>query len=129
MRRIISADFIWCLAFQDRAYFRRSREAAFGCTLEAYCADRPRWRAELDAVVLPLEQTLSEQPFLSGETATYADYIVFSVFQYARLGCPYEMLAGGSALRRWRDGLAAAFDGLGNGAPGYPETREGPDGR
>src|SRR5271155_4545309 len=38
IRRLISADFIYCLAPEDRAYFRRSREAQFGCTLEAYCA-------------------------------------------------------------------------------------------
>lgn len=129
VRRIISADFIWCLAPQDRAYFRQSREADFGCALEAYCADRPRWQAELDATVKPLEHTLSEQPFLSGETPAYADYLIFSVFQYARLGSPYEILPEGTALRRWRDRLTAAFDGLGNSAPGYPIEREGPDGR
>ena len=50
----------------------------------------------------------------------YADYVLFSVFQYARLGCPDEFLDEGSALRRWRDGLVRAFDGLGDRYPEYP---------
>jgi glutathione S-transferase len=120
IRRLISADFILCLAPEDREYFRRSREAAFGCTLEGYCADRSRWLAKFAAVIAPLEATLKAQPYIAGATATYADYLLFSVFQYARLGCPDEFVAEGSALRRWRDGLALAFDGLGTRYPGHP---------
>jgi hypothetical protein len=65
-RRLIFADFIRCLAPEDRSYFRRSREAAFGCTLENYCADRERWMAEVRTVIASLEQTLSEQGFIGG---------------------------------------------------------------
>jgi glutathione S-transferase len=104
----------------DRAYYRSSREAAFGCTLEEYCADRPRWLAEFAAVIAPLERTLAEQTYLTGASPGYADYIVFSVFQYARLGCPDEFLDEGTALWRWRAGLVQAFDGLGDRYPGYP---------
>jgi glutathione S-transferase len=122
IRRLISADFIVCLAPEDREYFRRSREAAFGATLEEYCADRQRWLGEFAAVTAPLETTLQEQPYLGGATATYADYVLFSVFQYARLGCPDEFLTEGSALRRWRDGLALAFDGLGDRYKRHPAS-------
>jgi len=117
VRRLISADFILCLAPEDREYCRRSREAAFGCTLEEYCADRPRWLAKFGVVTAPLEATLTEQPYFGGATATYADYVLFSMFQYARLGCSDDFVAEGTALRRWRDELARAFDGLGNRFP------------
>jgi glutathione S-transferase len=120
IRRLIAAEFILCLDAGDRAYYRSSREAAFGCTLEAYCADRPRWLAEFASVTAPLERTLAEQPYVTGAAPGYADYVLFSMFQYARLGCPDEFLAEGSALRRWRDGLVQAFDGLGDRYPGYP---------
>lgn len=120
VRRLIAADFVFCLDPDDRAYYRRSREAAFGCTLEEYCADRPRWLAEFATVTAPLEKTLAEQPYIAGHAPGYADYIVFSVFQYARLGCPDEFLGEGTALRRWRDGLVRAFDDLGDRYPGYP---------
>jgi glutathione S-transferase len=120
IRRLIAADFILCLDAGDRDYYRRSREAAFGCTLEEYCADRLRWLAEFETVIAPLERTLSEQPYFTGAAAGYADYVVFSMFQYARLGCPDEFVRDGTALRRWRDGLAQMFDGLGDRYPGYP---------
>ena len=120
VRRLIAADFVFCLDPEDRAYCRRSREAAFGCTLEEYCADRPHWLAEFATVIEPLEKTLAEQPFIAGSAPGYADYVVFSVFQYARLGCPDEFLCEGTALRRWRDGLVQAFDDLGDRYPGYP---------
>jgi glutathione S-transferase len=120
IRRLIAADFIHCLDAGDRAYYRSSREAMFGCTLEEHCADRPRWLAEFQATVGPLERTLAEQPYVNGAGPGYADYVLFSVFQYARLGCPDEFLAEGTALRRWRDGLVRAFDGLGDRYPGYP---------
>ena len=120
IRRLIAADFIQCLDAGDRAYYRSTREAVFGCTLEEYCADRPRWLADFAAVTAPLERTLTEQPYIAGAMAGYADYIVFSMFQYARLGCPDEFLAECSALRRWRDGLVQAFGGLGARHPGYP---------
>ena len=124
IRRLIAADFILCLDAGDRDYYRSSREAAFGCALEEYCADRPRWLAAFEAMVAPLERTLTEQPYFTGATAGYADYILFSVFQYARLGCPDEFLDEGTALRRWRAGLVQAFDGLGDRyPPGRGERR------
>jgi glutathione S-transferase len=129
IRRLIAADFIYCLAPEDRAYYRSSREAQFGCTLEAYCKDRDRWLGELAATIAPLEQTLSEQPFLAGTDPAYADYVVFSAFQYARLGSPLELLPNGTAMRHWRDAIAAKFDRLGDRFPAYPAQPDGPDGR
>lgn len=129
IRRLIAADFIYCLAPEDRAYYRRSRETQFGCTLEAYCADRERWLGEFNATIAPLEQTLSEQAYVAGAEPAYADYLLFSVFQYARLGCPHEFLPAATAVRRWRDALVARFDRLGDRYPAYPATRDGPDGR
>jgi glutathione S-transferase len=129
IRRLISADFIYVLAPEDREYFRRSREAQFGMTLAAYCADREHWVAALKLVIAPLEQTLSEQDYICGKTPAYADYLLFSVFQYARLGSPHELLPAGSAVRRWRDRLVGRFDQLGDRFPAYPANPGGPDGR
>ncbi len=129
IRRLIAADFIYTLAPEDRAYYRRSREAVIGCTLEEYCADRDRWRAEFAATIAPLERTLSEQEYVAGADPAYADYVLFSMFQYARLGSPREILPAGTAVRRWRDALIARFDRLGDRYPAYPDGREGPDGR
>ena len=92
MRRQIYADFIRCIDPGDRAYFRRSREAQLGMTLEQYSADRDAALPDLLEACAPLERTLSEQPFLAGEAPAYMDYIVFSVFQWARIGSPRDVL-------------------------------------
>jgi glutathione S-transferase len=131
IRRLIVGDFIWVLDPADRAYYRRSREAAFGESLETAGADRERWLNEAEAACAPLERTLNEQAFLCGAAPAYADYIAFSVFQWARIGSPQDCLrpAAMRALRDWRTRMVALHDGLGDRFAGYPDARTGTDGR
>ena len=126
LRRLMYADFVWCLAPEDRAYFRASREQELGQTLEAACADRPKWQARFDTVCRPLERLLAEQEFLAGGHPRYSDYIVFSVFQWARLGSPHDVVKPDTALDRWRSRMIALFDGLADKFPPYPTDRREP---
>jgi glutathione S-transferase len=126
LRRLIYANFLWCLAPEDRAYFRQSREKELGQTLEAACADRPQWQARFATVCRPLERLLSEQDFIAGTQPRYTDYIVFSVFQWARLGSPHEVVRPETALHRWRSRMIALFEGLGDRFPPYPADRREP---
>ena len=84
-------------------------------------ADRPRWQAEFDAACLPLERLFAEQPFIAGSEPRYSDYLVFSFFQWARLGSPRDVVAPGTALAEWRSRMIKRFDGLADKFPGYPE--------
>jgi glutathione S-transferase len=127
MRHLIYADFVWCLDEGDRDYFRTSRELDLGCTLEEACADRPRWLAALTGVLTSLERMLDEQPYIGGAAPNYCDYIVFSVFQWARLGSLHDVLPADSGVRRWRQRMIGLFDGLADMFPGYPLERLGPD--
>jgi glutathione S-transferase len=132
LRRQIYADFIWCIAPEDRAYFRRSREAMLGATLEEYSADRDQWLPAFIDACAPLERTLSEQPYLAGTAPAYVDYVVFSVFQWPRIGSPRDVLADGTKtqeMRSWRARMVALHGGLGDRFPGYPTDGSGPDGR
>jgi glutathione S-transferase len=132
MRRQIYADFIWCIDPDDRTYFRRSREAQLGTTLEDYSASREDSLPALIAACTPLERTLSEQPFLAGHAPAYVDHVVFSVFQWARVGSPRDVLSDAAktpALRDWRARMVALHGGLGDRFPLYPVNRSGPDGR
>ncbi len=95
VRRLIYADFIWCLDAGDRHYFRSSRERDLGCSLEEACADRPKWCAAFEGAIAPLERTLTDQPHLGGAAPAYVDYVVFSVFQWARLGSAQDILRHG----------------------------------
>ena len=115
VRRVLVPDFLACLDPGDRAYFRASREAAFGAPLEVIAAERPRFlRAFLDCLA-PLQETLARQSFVSGEAPAYADYVVFSVFQFARIGWPMDILPATrpfEALRAWRVRMGDLFNGL-----------------
>ena len=47
----------------------------------------------------------------------YADYIVFSAFQWVRCSSPFELLAADDRLNGWRERLLDAFDGHARKAP------------
>jgi glutathione S-transferase len=127
MRPQIYADFVRCIDADGAAYFRASREAQLGMTLEEYCAGRDELLPALLESFAPLERTLSEQPFLAGPEPAYVDYVVFSVFQWARVGSPRDVLAGAQnagGLRAWRAGMVGLYGGLGDRFALYPSEQE-----
>lgn len=120
LRRVIYADFVWCLDAGDRAYFRQTRERDLGMTFEEACADHATGLATFHQALAPLERTLGEQAYIGGAGPTYADYVVFSVLQWARLGSPREVVMHGSAVHAWRERMIGLFDRLADMFPGYP---------
>lgn len=115
----IVADIEALLRPQDRGYFRESREARLGCSLEAAAADRDvkvkGFRKSLD----PARLTLRSQPFLGGVAPNYADYIVFGGFQWARAVSPFKVLEEADPVHAWRERLLDAFGGLARKSPGF----------
>ena len=109
------------VAAQDRAYFRTSREARFGTTLEAMHEARDSLRPAIEAACAPLRATLAHQPFFCGARPAYADYIIFGTFQFARSMSPYRLVAPGDALYDWRGRMLDLFDGLGRSVTAFPE--------
>jgi glutathione S-transferase len=127
LRAQIYADFVRVIDPGDRAYFRETREAQLGMTLEALCAGRDAALPAVAASCAPLQRTLSEQKFLGGAAPAYVDHIVFSVFQWARVGSPRDVLAlldGVNAIIAWRDRMIGLFGGLGNRFALYPTGDE-----
>jgi glutathione S-transferase len=115
--RLILADIFAILAEQDRAYFRKTREERFGKPLEAVQANRDSDVVAFRQSLQPLRATLEAQPYLGGETATYADYIVFGGFQWARVASAFPLLLSDDPVFRWRDRLLDAFGGLARNTP------------
>jgi glutathione S-transferase len=121
LRHVIYTDFLAILDPVDRDYFRASRERALGMSLEDACADPVSKLAAFHDACVPLERVLSAQPYVCGQAPAYGDYIVFSLFQMARLGNRREVVATGSSIADWRTRMIALFDDLGNRFPGYPK--------
>ncbi|GAN46977.1 MULTISPECIES: glutathione S-transferase family protein [Methylobacterium] len=119
---------VWTILHErDQEYFRRTREARFGATLEAVAAGAdqalPAFRASLE----PLRATIRSQPFLGGERPNFADYIVFAAFQWARCSSPRGLLAADDPVAAWRDRSLALFDGLAARAARAHLSNEGSD--
>lgn len=116
---IVVADILPHLDERDRDYFRTSREARLGTTLETLATRRENYLATLNQVLEPLRQTLAAQPFLAGDSARYPDFIVFGAFQWARSISNVRLLQPQDPIDSWRQRLLDAFGGFARGAPGY----------
>jgi glutathione S-transferase len=114
--RLILRDLLDVVAPQDQPYFRESREARFGTTLEDMQADRETRVAEFRASLLPVRLVLGRQIWLGGAAPTYADYIVFGTLQWPRCASRFELLAADDPVTAWRERMLDLFDGLGRSA-------------
>ncbi|WP_211254966.1 glutathione S-transferase N-terminal domain-containing protein [Nevskia soli] len=109
---------VWnILHVDDKAYFRETREKRFGTTLENLTADQAGNIQRLRQSLAPLQRTLRQHPFLSGETPAYADYSVFGVLMWARCCSGAKLLEVGDVVYAWRERLLNAFDGFARSAP------------
>jgi glutathione S-transferase len=120
VRALIYPDFIACIDEGDRDYFRRAREASLGRKLEEFSSDRQRQQETLAGTLSPLRKVLEKSQFFCGSAPAYADYVVFSAFQWARLGCPRDILPLQDSLRLWRERMISLYDRMADLFPGYP---------
>ncbi len=118
--RLIATDILAHISEKDRRYFRETREKRFGMTLEALTADRDTNVLAFRKALEPLRGILQAQPYVSGESPAYADYVVFGCFQWARCTSPFRLLLKDDPVWAWRDRLLSAFDGFASKALGYP---------
>jgi glutathione S-transferase len=126
LNRLILLDVLESTHPKDREYFRTSREARIGTTIEAFVADRPAHLLHLRKVLDPLRATLAAQPFLGG-VPNVADYVVFGAFQWARCTSPVQLLDVEDPIHAWRERMLALHGGLGAQSLGYPTvTPEAP---
>ena len=96
----------------DQAYFRETREARLGMTLEESRDGAAGRLAGFRASLAPFRRMLERQAFAGGEEPSYADYALFGAFQWVRcVGVP-EVLAEDDVVWGWRAGMLELFDGL-----------------
>jgi glutathione S-transferase len=117
---LLATDILAHLHEKDRSYFRESRERRFGMTLEAASSDRETKVGDFRRSLEPARVVLAAQPYFGGAAPAYADYIVFSLFQWARCISPFRLLRDDDPMVAWRERLLLAFDGLADRALAYP---------
>lgn len=117
---MIALDIYGHLKPADQVYFRETREARLGKTLEQAAADRDQSVEGFRKGLMPMRLTLKTQPYLGGTAPNYADYIVFGGFQWARAISPFQLLKQDDPVYAWREKMLDAFGGMARNAPGYP---------
>jgi glutathione S-transferase len=73
-------------------------------------------RAKLRDALTPMRLSLQRQPYLAGAQPTFADYIVFGTFQWARSVSSVALLESTDPVFRWRETLLDAFGGFARAA-------------
>lgn len=116
---LTAADVASHLGPEDAAYFRNTREPRLKRTLEEARDARETEVSLFRRAVDPLRLTLKFQPYLGGQRPNYADYILFSVFQWGRTVSPFKLLVDDDPICTWRSSLLDAFDGLARRSIGY----------
>ncbi len=115
--RLIVADILPALRPEDQAYFRHSRERAFGRTLEDVIAGREERVEEWRVSLAPVRAVLRRQPWLGGQAPDYADYILLGSLQWPRCISRFVLLDQDDPVWAWQQRGLALFDGLGAKAP------------
>jgi len=114
---VIVADLHERIDAGDEAYFRKQFEGYLKSTLEEARGRRAEFASRLARQLEPMQATLKRQPFVCGAAPAYADYILFSVFQWARIASPQDLLIPSDPLYAWRERMLDLYDAFGRHTP------------
>ncbi|MFT5420754.1 MAG: glutathione S-transferase [Candidatus Endobugula sp.] len=101
IRPAILMDIFALIAKQDRDYFRSSREAKIGCSLEEFSANPEQKVVQMGQALEPIRITLNEQPYLGGTEPDYRDICLLSTFLWVACVSKIEFLAKKDVIYRW----------------------------
>jgi glutathione S-transferase len=114
--RLIVRDVLDIVDPRDSDYFRSSREARFGTTLEAVQAGREDRLATFRDLLLPIRLVLRRQPWLGGAACSYVDHIVAGTLMWPRCASRLELLEANDPVTHWLDSVLDLYGGLGRAA-------------
>jgi glutathione S-transferase len=106
----------------DAAHLRGSMEKIFKKTLEDLAAKRDEGIVEFRRALDPFRATLRAQAYLCGATPAYADYILFSLFQWARIVSAFDPLEAADAIAAWRERMLDLFGGFARAERAWEEA-------
>jgi glutathione S-transferase len=101
----------------DEAFFRRQFEGFLRSTLEEARSRRAEFAKRLDRQLEAWQAVLKRQPYVCGAAPAYGDYILFSLFQWARIASPQDIIAAGTPLDAWRGRMLDLYDGFARNVP------------
>jgi glutathione S-transferase len=114
--RFIVRDLVDIIDPKDVAYFRSSREARFGTTLEAAQAGREERLAAFRDLLMPVRLVLRRQAWLGGTTPSYADHIIAGTLMWPRCASRFALLDAEDPVATWFGRMLDLYGGLGRRA-------------
>ena len=111
--RTLVADIYSVLNDRDKEYFRQTREPRIGCTIEQAASDFDASLKTFQTNLLPYQDYLKSNDFLSGESPAYSDYIFYGMFLWARATSEKKLIEDGDPINLWLERMDDLFDGLG----------------
>ena len=117
---LIARDILDATHPEDRAYLRGSLEKLYKRSLEEVQEGREGRVKDLYRILDPIRTTFRKgQNFISGDTPAYADYVVFSQFQWARVTSPFKLLDADDPVFAWRERMLDLFGGFARDTMAY----------
>jgi glutathione S-transferase len=117
---VIVLDVHASLHAKDKAYFRESREKRLGKTLEAAASTPEQSLAAFRKALDPVRPVLTAQGYFGGDAPSFADFILFGAFQWARAVSPIRLLEPDDPVFAWRERLLDAHGGFARRSMGHP---------
>ena len=117
MLPVIVADIYERIDPADEQFFRTQFEGFLKCTLEEARTRQPKALERLARALEPMQAALKRQPFICGSAPAYADYILFSVLQWARITSPQAIFNNSDAMYGWRERILDLYDGFARNIP------------
>ncbi len=106
-------------ADEDKAYFRKTREARFGKTLEEIAAQSGQ-KEKVEAVLQPLSAPLGRFRFLGGDAPNLCDYTVAGCLMWPRIVTTDDVFETPQAVASWMGRMLDLCDGYARKAKRAP---------
>ena len=117
MMQVVAPDIHERVDPADEQYFRAMAERVSGRNLEELRAGQDEALKRLGRGLEPMQALLKRQAYVCGELPAYGDYILFSIFQWARVMSPHELLGPEDPLSAWRERVLDLFGGFARNVP------------
>ena len=114
---LLACDAVTVQCEADRAYFAALIGRLTRLAPPALTEQQPRNAERLAKAVDPARATLKRQAFLSGSAPAYADYALFSVYQWVRIASPLDLLADDPVMKAWFEQLLELNGGYARDTP------------
>jgi len=108
--RIIAMDLFAAIHPDDQDYFRESREARFGCTLEEFHQPE-QGKQQLNQALAPVRDLLRDSAFLDGDAPSGADYLLFGSMMWAHVVSTQAVVEPGDLIDEWFKRMLNVHDG------------------